>query len=83
MRSLLLALAPADVRKERFEPGAAGTIAELLPRLRAGGVASVSANGVLGDPRPATAEAGHRLLTQLARSLAAAVAAWATTLPAA
>ena len=68
---------------ERVEPGAAGTLADLLPRLRAGGVASVSANGVLGDPRPATAESGHRLLTQLGHALAAAVAAWAATLPAA
>ncbi|MGH9094099.1 MAG: mycofactocin biosynthesis peptidyl-dipeptidase MftE, partial [Acidimicrobiales bacterium] len=58
------------------EPGDVRPLAELLPALQAGGVASVSANGVLGDPRPATADEGVRLLRELADDLAAAVADW-------
>jgi creatinine amidohydrolase len=49
--ALLLALAPAAVRAEAAEPGATVPLAELLPALRAGGVAAVSPNGVLGEPR--------------------------------
>ena len=33
-----------------------------MPRLRAGGVAAVCPNGVLGDPTGASAEEGDRLL---------------------
>src|SRR5690606_20911420 len=78
--SLMLALDPAAVRMSRAEPGAEGSLAELLPRLRAGGVAAVSSNGVLGDPRGATAETGRQLLRALGQDLSAAVAAWVATL---
>jgi len=37
----------------------------LLPRLRAGGVRAVSANGVLGDPTGAGAEEGAAMLAAL------------------
>jgi mycofactocin precursor peptide peptidase len=73
--SLVLALDPALVR-----PGAtAGNTApvvELLPAMRAGGVAAVSANGVLGDPAGASAEEGERLLAVMAAALTAALARW-------
>ncbi|MCS5498807.1 mycofactocin biosynthesis peptidyl-dipeptidase MftE [Cnuibacter physcomitrellae] len=56
--SLMLHLHPAAVRLDRLEPGATGHLAELLPALRSGGVAAVSPNGVLGDPRGSSAEEG-------------------------
>lgn len=59
--SLLLHLAPGTVALERAEAGATGPLAELLPALRRDGVRSVSANGVLGDPRGASAAEGARV----------------------
>lgn len=74
--SLLLALAPALVRTSAIEPGDTRPLPELLPELRAGGVAAVSANGVLGDPRGADAGEGERLLDALADDLVRAVTRW-------
>lgn len=71
--SLLLALAPELVRGDAAEPGERRSLAELLPALQAGGVASVSPNGVLGDPTGASAEEGARLLAALTAQLVAAV----------
>lgn len=70
--SLLLALAPELVRLERARPGATEPLAELLPRLRDGGVAAVSPTGILGDPTGASAEEGRRLFDDLSSRLAAA-----------
>ncbi|MEU8897556.1 mycofactocin biosynthesis peptidyl-dipeptidase MftE [Nocardia sp. NPDC048505] len=64
-----LALHPARVRAERAEPGDQRPISQLYPLLAAGGVRAVSPNGVLGDPGPATAADGRRLLDELARHL--------------
>jgi mycofactocin precursor peptide peptidase len=72
--SMLLAIAPALVREERAEAGNDRPITELLPRLRAGGVAAVSPNGVLGDPTGATAAEGATVLDLLASQLVTAVA---------
>ena len=44
-----------------------------MPRLRSGGVASVSASGVLGDPSGATAEYGAKLLDAWTDELAEVV----------
>lgn len=60
--SLMLATEPQRVRTDRIEPGNDAPLAELMAELRAGGVRRVSPNGVLGDPRGATAEEGKRLL---------------------
>jgi mycofactocin system creatininase family protein len=73
--SLLLALDPGVVHLDRAVAGATAPVAELMDRLRAGGVASVSPNGVLGDPTGATAQEGARLLARLTDDLVAAVAA--------
>jgi creatinine amidohydrolase len=59
--SLLLAIAPEHVLEDRAEAGDLRPLSELLPLLRTHGVRSVSANGVLGDPRSANAEEGRRL----------------------
>ncbi|HEX3899037.1 MAG TPA: mycofactocin biosynthesis peptidyl-dipeptidase MftE, partial [Mycobacteriales bacterium] len=53
--ALMLALRPEAVRLDVAEVGDTRPLAELLPALRASGVHGVSANGVLGDPREATA----------------------------
>ena len=74
--SLLLAITPSVVRLERAAAGATGPIDALLPALRAGGVAAVSANGVLGDPAGASAGEGEALLAGLVERLVGAVTAW-------
>lgn len=63
--SLLLHLDPGAVRADHAAVGETRPIAELFDRLRRDGVRPVSPNGVLGDPRGATAEEGRRLLEQL------------------
>jgi mycofactocin precursor peptide peptidase len=75
--SLLLALAPEHVRLDAAEAGNTAPLAELLPRLRTGGVAAVSPNGVLGDPAGATAQEGEHLLAELVGRLRAALFSWA------
>jgi mycofactocin precursor peptide peptidase len=71
--SLLLAIDSSVVDLDRAEPGATAPIAELLPTLRAHGVRSVSANGVLGDPTGASVTEGRLLLGSLVLSLATLV----------
>jgi mycofactocin precursor peptide peptidase len=74
--SILLALDPTAVRQDAAEPGATAPLADLLPALRAGGVAAVSPNGVLGDPMGATAAEGEQLLRELSEALGARLARW-------
>lgn len=72
--SLLLALGrPVGAQRPI---GTTEPLATLLPLMRAGGVRAVSANGVLGDARGATAEEGRGLLDRAAADLAAFVAGW-------
>ncbi|MHB8467862.1 MAG: mycofactocin biosynthesis peptidyl-dipeptidase MftE [Acidimicrobiales bacterium] len=71
--SLMLALDPSAVCLEQAEAGDRRSLRELLPTLRAQGVAAVSPNGVLGDPTGANAAEGLALLDTLTSSLAAAV----------
>ncbi|MFL0578113.1 mycofactocin biosynthesis peptidyl-dipeptidase MftE [Dietzia sp. 179-F 9C3 NHS] len=59
--SLLLHLHPELVRTDLAEPGCTRPLPEILPGMRAGGVAAVSPNGVLGDPTTATDVEGARL----------------------
>ncbi|HTR69054.1 MAG TPA: mycofactocin biosynthesis peptidyl-dipeptidase MftE [Mycobacteriales bacterium] len=74
--SLMLALEPSLVRQEDAVIGDTRSWAELEPLLRGGGVRSVSANGVLGDPTGASAAAGFELLDRLGVDLVAAVGSW-------
>ena len=71
--SLLLSIEPSVVRLERAEAGNDRPLAQLLPDLRRGGVRSVSANGVLGDPSGASPERGRATLALLAADLEAMV----------
>ncbi len=75
--SLQLELDRGRVRVDLAEAGATAPIGELMPSLRAGGVRSVSPNGVLGDPAGASAEHGRTILGTLVRDLIATVADWA------
>lgn len=74
--SMMLAIAPNLVRMARAEAGRPEPIVDLIEELRANGVRSVSPNGVLGDPRQATATHGKALLTRLVIDLVAAVDEW-------
>ncbi|HWC33359.1 MAG TPA: mycofactocin biosynthesis peptidyl-dipeptidase MftE [Mycobacteriales bacterium] len=74
--SLMLALAPARVRMSAAAPGDPRPMAELLPLLKASGVRSVSASGVLGDPYGAGAAEGEALIARLAGELLARVVSW-------
>lgn len=68
--SLMLAVAPERVRLDLAAPGPVPTIAELINQ----GVRPLSANGVLGDPTTATAEAGRELFATLREQLLDATA---------
>jgi len=69
--SLMLTLAPGDVRLGDATAGETRPLAEIMAGLRAGGVRRVSPNGVLGDPAGASAAEGERLLGLLVADLAA------------
>jgi mycofactocin system creatininase family protein len=72
--SIMLALAPGDVRLDAAAAGQTRPLAEIMPAMRAGGVRAVSPNGVLGDPAGASAAEGETLLGLLVADLAALVA---------
>lgn len=74
--SVLLHLSPDDVRRDRLEAGNGAPVASLMGAMRSGGVAAVSANGILGDASSATAEAGKVLLETAVDDLARAVTDW-------
>ncbi|WP_148573790.1 mycofactocin biosynthesis peptidyl-dipeptidase MftE [Nocardioides caldifontis] len=71
--SLMLHLRPGSVRLDRAEAGDTRPLAEILPALVEGGIAAVSANGVLGDPAGATAQRGAELLETMVADTVAAV----------
>jgi mycofactocin system creatininase family protein len=74
--SLMLAIAPEDVRSHELARGRTEPISELWGALRSGGVRSVSPNGVLGDPTLATAAEGRMLFDALTAELAGALQVW-------
>jgi mycofactocin precursor peptide peptidase len=73
--SLLLHLARASVAEAHLEAGADAELADLLPRLRTEGVRAVSANGVLGDPRGATAAEGESIFNAILDEIVTRIAA--------
>ncbi len=68
--SIMLALAPGDVRLGLAAAGDTRPLDDILPAMRSGGVRAVSDNGVLGDPAGASAAEGEALLALLAADLA-------------
>ena len=71
--SIMLALAPEDVRLGAAAPGETRPLTEIMSALRAGGVRQVSPNGVLGDPAGASAAEGETLLALLVADLTAVI----------
>jgi mycofactocin system creatininase family protein len=67
--SIMLALAPGDVRLAAAARGDTRPLREIMPDLTARGVRHVSPNGVLGDPAGASAAEGERLLGLLVADL--------------
>ena len=74
--SLLLHLAPGLVRADRAQPGDMRPLGMTMPAMRRGGVRAVSANGVLGDPTGASAQAGAALFDLLVADLLARFDEW-------
>jgi mycofactocin system creatininase family protein len=71
--SIMLALAPQDVRMTEATAGETRPLREIMAGLRAAGVREVSPNGVLGDPAGASAAEGEMLLGALVTDLAATI----------
>ena len=67
--SVMLALAPGEVRLDAAAPGDTRPLAELMPALAADGVRAVSPSGVLGDPSGASGAEGEQILAELASRL--------------
>ena len=74
--SLMLVLAPQTVLVDRAVAGNRAELSEIIGELTRRGVRAVSENGILGDPRTASAPAGEQLLTQARDALRAFVADW-------
>lgn len=74
--SVLLHISPTDVLTDRWLPGNAAPLPELLEPMRRGGVAAVSPVGVLGDPTTATAAEGRRILAEMVDGCVRRVARW-------
>nr|WP_179757315.1 mycofactocin biosynthesis peptidyl-dipeptidase MftE [Kineococcus aurantiacus] len=68
--SVMLRLRPQDVRSERARPGNCAPLHMLLPALREQGLRAVTANGVLGDPSGADADAGEALVVDMVATVA-------------
>jgi mycofactocin system creatininase family protein len=71
--SIMLALAPDDVRLDAASAGDTRPLREIMPDLSARGVRHLSPNGVLGDPTGASATEGERLLGLLVADLSQTV----------
>jgi mycofactocin system creatininase family protein len=74
--SVLLHISPNEVRIEQTCPGNSAPLADLMPSLRAGGVAAVSEVGILGDPTTATADDGRRLFHEMVTGAAERMDRW-------
>ena len=66
----MLVIRPDLVHMDRAAPGYIGDNLPLLDRIFVEGMQSVTENGIIGDPRRATAEMGEALLEHLAATLA-------------
>jgi len=62
--SLMLAIRPEQVKMDRAAEGFVGELSEIMSKVF-DGIQNLDQNGVLGDPRPATAEAGKKYLEDI------------------
>jgi creatinine amidohydrolase len=74
--SMMLALAPQDVRLDAAAAGDTRPLTEILSDLSARGVRQVSPNGVLGDPAGASADEGAAMFQGLLADLTAHLESW-------
>ncbi|WAJ46117.1 mycofactocin biosynthesis peptidyl-dipeptidase MftE [Mycobacterium sp. Aquia_216] len=74
--SVLLHISPSDVLTDRWLAGNRAPLPELLPAMRTGGVAAVSAAGVLGDPTTATAAEGKRIFSEMVDGCVRRIVRW-------
>ena len=74
--SLQMALRPLAVRGERARAGRTEPVGQLMDELTRTSVRAVSPNGVLGDPRGASASEGEHLLDGMSAQLCTAARAW-------
>ncbi|MGB5113037.1 MAG: mycofactocin biosynthesis peptidyl-dipeptidase MftE [Mycobacterium sp.] len=74
--SVLLHVSPEVVHSDAVVRGNSAPLAELMPAMRAGGVAAVSAVGVLGDPTTATVTDGERYFADMVDGCARKLLAW-------
>jgi creatinine amidohydrolase len=74
--SIMLALAPANVRLADAQAGNTAPLHTLMPELVRSSVRAVSSNGVLGDPAGAGAAEGAELIDRLVQDLAGEVERW-------
>ncbi len=74
--SVMLSLAPRDVRMDLAAAGNTAPLAELLPAITAGSVRDVSPSGVLGDPTGAGAGEGAESVAVMVAALRTAVERW-------
>lgn len=79
--SLLLHLDPGCVRTGRIEVGSTARWRDIGPVVTRDGLAAVTPNGVLGDPRDATAREGAEVASALLADLGGALDAWTAGLP--
>jgi len=66
--SLMLALRPEQVKMDQAAEGFVGELSEIMARVF-DGIQNLDESGVLGDPRPATAEAGKKYFEEMAEFL--------------
>ena len=74
--SVLLHLSPEQVWFDEAVRGNTDSLAELLPRLRNGGIVACSELGVLGDPTTATAVEGERIFAEMVDGCAVRIQGW-------
>ncbi len=72
--SMLLAIHPEMVHGERATPGYTGDPQEAIAAIFGGGVHTVAANGVIGDPALASAEHGERYWQEVLEITLASIA---------
>jgi creatinine amidohydrolase/Fe(II)-dependent formamide hydrolase-like protein len=60
----MLALRPDQVKMDWAAEGFVGELSEIMSKVF-DGIQNLDQNGVLGDPRPATVEAGKRYLADI------------------
>jgi creatinine amidohydrolase len=64
--SMMLAVEPESVHRDREEIGFMGALGPVLDQINEEGIDAVAPNGILGDPAKASTEHGHAYLNRIA-----------------